>query len=59
MRWFTDASVRLWQAYCEGLEMSCPVHNRLADSWAERLCERDRNHDATTVVEGQQATTLH
>ena len=59
MRWFTDAGVRFWQAYCEGLEMSCPVHNRMADALAERICERDRNHDVTNRNDGQQSSTLH
>ncbi|MFM2372460.1 MAG: hypothetical protein RIS85_2182, partial [Pseudomonadota bacterium] len=26
MSWITDAGRRFWQAYCEGLEMSCPLH---------------------------------
>lgn len=59
MRWITDAGLRLWQAYREGLEMSCPVRNRLADTLAERLCERDRNHDASARLPGSAETTLH
>ncbi|HQS96909.1 hypothetical protein [Novosphingobium sp. 17-62-19] len=59
MRWITDAGLRFWQAYREGLEMSCPVHNRMADALAERLCERDRNHDAAMSHTGPDRSTLH
>ena len=57
MRWITDAGLRFWQAYREGLEMSCPVHSRIAEAMAERLCERDRPHDeAEFAIAGQQPT---
>lgn len=59
MRWITDAGLRFWQAYREGLEMSCPVHNRWADTLAERLCERDRNHDSAIKHTGPDRSTLH
>lgn len=63
MRWITDAGLRFWQAYREGLEMSCPVHNRMADALADRLCERDRNYDAAARTGGsaigRDRTTLH
>jgi len=59
MRWITDAGLRFWQAYREGLEMSCPVHNRMADSVAQRMCERDRNHDDPARRIGQEPSTLH
>jgi hypothetical protein len=63
MRWITDAGLRFWQAYREGLEMSCPVHNHMADALADRLCERDRKHDGSartgrSAIE-QDRSTLH
>lgn len=39
MRWLSEAGRRFWQAYCEGLEMSCPVQR--SDQWL--ACERDGN----------------
>lgn len=42
MRWLSDAGRRFWQAYCEGLEMSCPVQR--ADQWL--ACARDGNQEA-------------
>ena len=59
MRRITDAGLRFWQAYREGLEMSCPVHNRIAEALAERLCERDRPHDSSAHVAGAEQPTLH
>lgn len=46
MSWITDASRRLWQAYCQGLEMSCPVQR--VDQW--QACARDETHDATRTA---------
>lgn len=46
MSWITDASRRLWQAYCQGLEMSCPVQR--VDQWL--ACARDETHDATLTA---------
>lgn len=46
MSWITDASRRLWQAYCQGLEMSCPVQR--VDQWL--ACARDEPHDATRTA---------
>ena len=46
MSWITDASRRLWQAYCEGLEMSCPVQR--VDQWL--ACARDEKHDAARTA---------
>jgi hypothetical protein len=42
MRWISEASFRLWQAYCDGLTMSSPVQ-RLDRWWA---CARDGNQEA-------------
>ncbi|SCY58365.1 hypothetical protein SAMN05660666_02117 [Novosphingobium aromaticivorans] len=59
MSWIADAGRRFWQAYCEGLEMSCPVHNRIADRIADRFCERDRNHDGAARSSGAELPTVH
>ncbi|MEL0210522.1 MAG: hypothetical protein VW891_08070, partial [Novosphingobium sp.] len=60
MRWITDAGLRFWQAYREGLEMSCPVHIRIAEALAERLCERDQPHDtAALAAMAEQQLTVH
>lgn len=64
MSWITDAGRRFWQAYCEGLEMSCPLHapkpgGSIADKLAERFCERDRNHDGAARSVGAEQPTLH
>lgn len=42
MRWLSDAGRRFWQAYCQGLEMSCPM--QCSDQWL--ACERDGNQAA-------------
>jgi hypothetical protein len=58
MSWITVAGRRLWQAYCQGLEMSCPVQR--VDQWL--ACARDETHDlahnaARTVKDSER--TLH
>ncbi len=42
MSWISQASRKLWQAYCQGLEMSCPVQ-RLDHG---KQCARDGSPDA-------------
>lgn len=64
MRWIADAGMRFWQAYREGLEMSCPLHNHMAEAVADRLvmttpCERDRNHDAAALAAATGSQTVH
>ncbi|MGE8132276.1 hypothetical protein ACQKO5_01615 [Novosphingobium subterraneum] len=60
MRWITDAGLRFWQAYREGLEMSCPVHNRIAETLADRLCDRDQPHDTAALAAiAEQQITVH
>ncbi len=46
MSWFTTASMRLWQAYREGLEMSCPM--RRIDG--HLACARDSLYEAARDV---------
>lgn len=41
MRWISEAGRRFWQAYCQGLEMSCPVQR--VDQWL--ACARDGSQD--------------
>lgn len=41
MSWISVAGRRLWQAYCQGLEMSCPMQR--GDQWL--ACARDETHD--------------
>ncbi len=41
MSWISVAGRRLWQAYCQGLEMSCPVQR--VDQWL--ACARDETHE--------------
>lgn len=58
MRWISDASCRIWQAYCQGLVMSSPVP-RLDWWWT---CERDRKQ--SVAGDGKQCsqideTTVH
>lgn len=64
MSWITDAGRRFWQAYCEGLEMSCPlheptVHTSMAEKLAQRFCERDRPHDAAARPATAGQSTVH
>lgn len=42
MRWISEASRLLWQAYCQGLELSCP--SQRLDQW--QACARDGKQDA-------------
>lgn len=46
MSWISEASRRLWQAYRQGLEMSCPVQR--LDQWL--ACARDETHDAARTT---------
>lgn len=46
MRWISDASRRFWQAYCQGLEMSCPVQR--LDQW--QACARGGRQDAARDI---------
>lgn len=56
MRWISEAGRRFWQAYCQGLEMSCPVQR--LDQW--QACARDGNQeaagDAARAIGGKQRT---
>ncbi|MFC4191896.1 hypothetical protein ACFQFS_16905 [Novosphingobium lubricantis] len=44
MNWITAAGRRFWQAYSQGLELSCPMRRTLA----VRVAERNRKHDAAS-----------
>lgn len=59
MRWITDAGLRLWQAYLDGLKMSCPAHDGADDTLESWPCNRDRKPDVSTRNHGQKEATLH
>ncbi len=61
MSWLTEASRRLWQAYCEGLEMNCPMRRISAGEDGHLACERDTNYEASRDARSIQTAepTLH
>lgn len=52
MRWISDAGRRLWRAYCQGLEMSCPVQRLDQLKTYMRNGAQDVANDAARAISG-------
>lgn len=57
MDWISDFGRRFWQAYQEGLVMSCPIHRAAADRSADRApCDIGmQQYDVAEALARQQA----
>ena len=52
MDWFSDIGRRVWLAYQEGLEMTCPAHREFGTRTTGQIAARDSNSALPTPSTG-------